>query len=257
MPATSASGAGLKAATRETVFAMWAAELGLSLPELLLPNRGVWISPNRELDEIIVVRLGADIRIAAPAFRIAELSEVIGALPPSNYCDPGFWQEHFPGLIASMSVPSMIYYLDTLPGECKGRFEIPKGVRIRGLAASDMKICAEFAAKLTREEREATGLDAIARHAWGVFRDGALASVVSYEAWPGRIAHLGIATAPEFRRLGLAELALSTAIRGIFQRRRIAQFRCDSADIAGNSLARALGFLPVVETFSIRPPAAH
>lgn len=256
MRGLSSCGKHLKAANRETVLAMWAGELRMSLPELLQPNDGVWITPNRELDEIVVIRMENDTRISAPIFRIRELSDVMSALPPSNYCEPAFWRTHFPGMIGSLTKPSVFYYLDTGRVGFDDLRKSEPGIHVRGLAASDFKLCVDFASTLTREDCEASGLDAMGHHMWGVFRDGVLAAIASYDVWPGRIAHIGVATRAQFRKQGLAQRAASAAISGILRRRRIAQFRCDSDDVAGNALARSLGFIPMIETLSLRPPFA-
>jgi predicted GNAT family acetyltransferase len=116
-------------------------------------------------------------------------------------------------------------------------------------------VCAALASELSREEREAGGLDILSRHAWGVFCGGTLASVASYESWPSRIAHIGVVTRPTFRGRKFAQLAVRAALQGILRSRRIAQFNCPSGDASGNRVALALGFHPIVETLSLRPPS--
>ena len=253
---SSSCGKHLKSASREIVLSMWAGELRMSLPELLQPNHGVWLSPNREFDEIVVIQMGSDVRISVPVSRIREISAVMSSLPPSNYCDPEFWRTYFPGMIGSLAAPARFYYLDTDSEAIHEKRAGAAGIKVRGLAASDLKLCGEFASALTWKECEASGLDTMGRHMWGVFRDGVLASIATYDVWPGRIAHIGVATRVQFRRQGLARRAASAAIHGILRRRRIAQFRCEADDVAGNALARALGFIPMIETLSIRLPLA-
>ncbi len=255
MPANPVGQLHLKQKSRELILGMWASELGMDMLELLAPNKGVWISPSREFDEIVVVRIGQDVRISASPFRIGELTKRLRGTAATSFCSPDFWQKNFPDWSESITGPSTHYYLDSLEGMEAGLPTTQADVQVRGLAASDFKVCAALASELTRDEREAGGLDVLSRHAWGVFCEETLASVASYESWPGRIAHIGVVTRPGFRGRKFAQLAVRAALQGILRRRRIAQFHCSSDDASGNGVALALGFHPIVETLSLRPPS--
>jgi RimJ/RimL family protein N-acetyltransferase len=100
-------------------------------------------------------------------------------------------------------------------------------------------------------------LDTLGRQVWGVFVQGVLASISGYDAWPNRVAHIGVATHPNFRGRKFAQVAVQAAVRGAVLRRRVAQYRCLAADAAAAGVGTALGMDCLAETLFIHPPEAN
>lgn len=246
----------LKPRNREGVLAFWAAELGINLPELLSPNAGVYVCANHSNPGIMVFRRGTDVRISATPTRVERMHDELPFAKAGDFCCPDFWRSAFPELTGSIVGPARLYYMDAVPKTWTPPPTSRSLLLVRGLAASDLKICAEFANALTREEREISGFDTLGRHAWGVFARGTLVAVAGYDAWPHRIAHIGVATHPAHRGSKFAQLATQAALRGAVTRRRIAQYRCLTANAAADGVAKALGLSCFAETLFINQPSA-
>ncbi len=243
----------LKQRSREGVLAFWAGEMGLSVPELLIPVSGVRISIRAAILGVLVLRRGDDVRIATSDSNVERLGECLPRDIGTDFCSPDMWRCVFPDLCGSVTGPTRYCYLDAIPKAWAPPPASRKKVFVRGLAASDLKIYAEFAMTLSREEREMSGLDSFGRQLWGVFSDGVLAAVAGYDAWPNRVAHLGVATRPDFRGRKFAQLAVQAVSRGAVARKRIVQFACLSSSAEAVAVAFSLGFLQFAETLITRP----
>ena len=243
----------LKQRSREGVLAFWAGEMGVSVPELLIPVSGVRISIRAAISGVLVFRRGDDVRIATADSNVERLGENLPRELGTDFCSPDLWRSVFPELCGSVTGPTRYCYLDAVPKAWPPPPASRKQVFVRGLAASDLKTYADFAMTLTRSERELSGLDAFGRQVWGVFSDGVLAAVAGYDAWPNRVAHIGVATHPDFRGRKFAQLAVQAASRGAVARRRIVQFACLSASVEAVAVASALGFSLFAETLITRP----
>lgn len=243
----------LKQRSREGLLAFWAAEMGLSVPELLIPVSGVRISIRPALSGVLVFRRGDDVRISTADANIERLGRSLPRELKTDFCSPAMWRSVFPELSGSVTGPTRYAYLDAVPQAWAQQSASRKQAIVRGLAASDLKTYADFAMTLSRAEREMSGLDTFGRQLWGVFSDGVLAAVAGYDAWPHRVAHLGVATHPDFRGRKFAQLAVQAASRGAVARKRIAQFACLSSSTEAVAVASALGFSRFAETLITRP----
>ena len=130
-----------------------------------------------------------------------------------------------------------------------------RGVVIRGLSAIDAKPFAEFLEGLSPAEREHSSLELGPRPLWGAFKAKELVAVGGYDAWPGRIAHVGVAVHSAHRGMKLGQMVVQAAARGAIARRRIVQYRSLADNGASIGIAEALRFVPYAETLYIRPPA--
>ena len=241
----------LKQRTRDGILTYWAGELGVNVPELQSPNNGVRVTSNITNPGIMIFRRGSDVRIAASPIKIELMRDEFPFVKAGDFCSQDFWHSVFPSLCGDMVGPTRYYYLDTVPETWIPPPTSRTLLLVRGLAASDIKICAEFAQALTHRERELSGFDTLGRHAWGVFARGELVSIASFDAWPNRVAHIGIATHPEHRGNRFAQLAMQAAIRGAVVRKRIAQYGCLVENVAAGGVAKALGMSFFAETLLI------
>jgi RimJ/RimL family protein N-acetyltransferase len=244
----------LKRASCEGILSFWAGEIGMNVPELIREQTGAKLSVNMEMPGIMVFRRGTDVRIAASASKIERIGKGLGNATLDAFCTAEFWRTSFPEYAGAIIGPALYYYIDAVPKTWSPPPTSRSLLLVRGLAASDMKVCAGLSAALTREEREASGFDTLGRQVWGVFAKGELVAMAGYDAWPNRVAHLGVATHPEHRGCKFAQLAVQAAIRGAAMRRRIAQYRCLSSDPAAVGVARALGVRCFAESLFISQP---
>lgn len=244
----------LKRTSREGVLSFWAGELGTNVPELTREHRGIALSVNTSMPGILVFRRGMDIRIAGSATKIDQIGKGLAGVSMDTVCSPEFWRETFPQFAGTMIGPAQHFYIDAVPKTWSPPPASRSLLLVRGLAASDLKVCAAFASALTRTEREASGFDTLGRQVWGVFAKGELVAMAGYDAWPNRVAHIGVATHPGHRNCKFAQLAVQAAIRGAAMRRRIGQYRCLTADAAAVGVARALGMRCFVESLFISQP---
>jgi hypothetical protein len=208
---------------------------------LIRRQSGVLLSVNMGLPGTMVFQREGDIRIAASAAKIERIGSRLGGAGMEDFCSPEFWRANLPDVTGRISGPSQYYYVDALPKTWSAPPASRSLLLVRGLAASDLKICAGLASALTQSEREASGLDTLGRNVWGVFAKGELVAMAGYDAWPNRVAHIGVATHPAHRGNKFAQLAVQAAIRGAVMRRRIAQYRCLAEDPAAVGVAKALG----------------
>ena len=241
----------LKRQSRDGILAFWAGELGVNVPELQSPHVGVTITNNSTNPGITIFRRDNDVRISASRAKIERMRDELRYPKTSDFCLPEFWRTSFPDISGTMNGPTHYYYLDSVPKTWTPPPTSRSLLLVRGLAASDLKICAELAQTLPREERESSGFDTLGRHAWGVFARGKLVAFAGYDAWPNRVAHIGIATHPEHRGSKFGQLAAQAAIRGAVSRRRIAQFCCLANNAPAVGLAKALGLTCFAEALYI------
>jgi ribosomal protein S18 acetylase RimI-like enzyme len=79
---------------------------------------------------------------------------------------------------------------------------------------------------------------------------GQLAAVCGYEHWPARIAHLCVATAPQYRRRGAGRKVSEAAIASAVAEGLLPQWRARPE--ASKMLARSLGFEELGLQMSVR-----
>jgi RimJ/RimL family protein N-acetyltransferase len=181
---------------------------------------------------------------------LAQIHDAILGHSFKSILTPAFWGK-LPGLAGTVIGPARLFYLDSAPTDWAAA--PPRGMTVRGLSAIDAKPFAEFIESLEPLEREHSGLELTPRPLWGAFKGKELLAVAGYDAWPGRIAHIGVAVHPAHRGKKLGQLVVQAAARGALARRRIVQYRALSENVASVKLAEALHFVPFAETLYIRP----
>lgn len=88
--------------------------------------------------------------------------------------------------------------------------------------------------------------------AFGTFSDDVLCSVASYEVWKPCIAHIRVATHPNYRRRGFAKAAVQALAEAAFDCGLILQWRAVAWNKSSLALARDLGFNYYCSTLYVR-----
>lgn len=241
----------LRPKSHDAILGWWAQELGVNVPELRVCSEGVTLTASSNLPGIFVFRRDKDLRIAALKTKLHPIHDAIMGRTFSDVLNPAFWSKH-PEIAGVLVGPASLFYLDTVPPEWKAL--TPRGLIVRGLAAMDAKAFTEFSNTLTPAEREDSGLELSPRPLWGVFKGKEMIAAAGYDAWPGRIAHVGVAVHPDHRNKKLGQLVVQAAARGALARKRIVQYRALVDNPASIGIAKALHFIPFAETLYIRPP---
>ena len=243
----------LRPKSLDAILEWWAQELGISGADLRATHPGITLSGNSLQPGIFALRRAKYVRIAAAPWKLENIRDEIAEKNRSQIFIKGFWPKYLPEMCGTVIGPTLLFYADAAPDAWK-TFAAPRGMMLRGLAAIDARACEELACALTEKEREHCGLEFGPHPMWGVFLKKQLLAVAGYDAWPGRIAHIGVAVHPDFRRKKLGRLAAMAAARGAMARRRIVQYRtlADNAGSAG--IAQALGLTLFAETIYVRPP---
>ncbi len=231
----------------------WAQELGVNASELSVEQGGVQIAENALLPGILAYRRGPDVRVAAALGKLEEIQEAMIGRSLQQIFSAAFWPKYLPQFSGNVIGPASLFYADKLLPDW-AKIAAPRGVNVRGLAISDAVPFAEFAASLSEEEREHSGLDFSPRAMWGAFVEKQLVAAASYDVWPGCIAHIGVAVHPEFRRRKIGQAVALAAAKGALARRRIVQYRALQSQEGSIGIALKLGLELFAETIYVRPP---
>ncbi len=243
----------LRPKSLDAILDWWAQELGISGADLWATQTGVTLSGNPLQPGIFAFRRGNFVRIAAAPWKLENIRDEIVNKKLATIFSKGFWPKYLPEMCGKVIGPALLFYADSVPDAWQS-FAAPRGMMLRGLAAMDALAFAELAGALTKKEYEHCGLEFGPHPMWGVFWKKQLLAVAGYDAWPGRIAHIGVAVHPEFRRQKLGRLVAMAASRGAMARRRIVQYRTNADNTGSVEIAKALGFELFAETIDVRPP---
>jgi len=243
----------LRSKSLDTILDWWAQELGISGADLWATHQGITLSGNSLQPGIFAFRRGEFVRIAAAPWKLENIRDEILNKKLTTIFSKGFWKKYLPEMCGKVIGPALLYYADSPPEEWKS-FKAPQGMMLRGLAAMDARAFAELASALSKKEYEHCGLEFGPHPMWGVFLNKQLLAVAGYDAWPGRIAHIGVAVHPDFRGQKLGRLVAMAAARGAMARKRIVQYRTHADNTGSVGIAKALGLELFAETIYVRPP---
>lgn len=246
----------LRPKSLDAILDWWAQELGISGADLWSTQPGVTLSGNPLLPGIFAFQRGTFIRIAASPGKLERIRDAIMDRKVSQIFTPDFWKKNVKEHTGLIVGPATLYYADRAHEDWKS-FTAPVGFAVRGLAAMDAAVFADFAAALPAKDRESSGLEFGPQPMWGVFTQKKLIAVAGYDAWPGKISHVCVGVRPEFRGKGFGRLAVLAAAKGALARRRIIQFRTLAENEAANALAKSLNLELFAETIYVRPPSAQ
>jgi GNAT superfamily N-acetyltransferase len=142
--------------------------------------------------------------------------------------------------------PAEVNYADS------STFKYTANVRGRKLTDDDSQAYASLAASLAATDVEQSGFSSDHFPAFGVFSNGVLCAAASYSVWEPSIAHIRVATRPDYRRRGFASAAVQTLAEEALSRGLILQWRAVSANRNSLAMAERLGFRHYCSTFYVR-----
>jgi GNAT superfamily N-acetyltransferase len=120
----------------------------------------------------------------------------------------------------------------------------------RQLIPSDHAEVDDLARACGAEAWEHGGVDLPTQPAvFGYFEGGRLVAAASYEIWGSAIAHVGVATAPDWRGRGLGKIVATAATADALERGLVPQWRTLASNVASVSVGRAIGYQPVAAHF--------
>lgn len=244
----------LRPKSLDAILEWWAQELGISGADLWATQPGVTLSGNPLLHGILAFRRGSFVRIAASPGKLERIRDSIVERRVSQIFTSEFWGKTVKELVGVVVGPAALFYIDRVSEDWKG-ITPPAGVTMRGLAAMDAALFADFIGSMPQKDREASGLEFGPQPMWGAFQKKRLVGVAGYDVWPGKISHICAGVRPELRGSGIGRAVVHAAARGALARRRIVQFRTLVENDAAVALAKSLGMELFAETIYVRPPS--
>jgi GNAT superfamily N-acetyltransferase len=122
----------------------------------------------------------------------------------------------------------------------------------RALSSSDAVAYRGLVAALDPKKEDISISSSDAFPAFGAFSNDTLCSVASYEVWKPCIAHIRVATHPNYRRRGFAKAAVRALAAEALENGLILQWRALAWNKNSLSLARDLGFNYYCSTLYVR-----
>jgi GNAT superfamily N-acetyltransferase len=178
--------------------------------------------------------------VSIPPDRAEELRRLLADL--KNGCTP----EQFAAVLAPVATlvlgPAYVGYTTDIRGDDS---------LARRLSSEDA-VAVESLRKACGEEEWDHGGSSLDVPCSGVFSDGQLAALASYETWGGTIAHLCIVTHPGFRGRGFGKSAVAHLARRALADGLLAQYRTLDANAPSIRIAESLGFQRYATSMAVR-----
>jgi GNAT superfamily N-acetyltransferase len=230
----------MKAHSREQLDRFWADKLGIDSSLASTPS--ICFTVQHLYSGVQLFANGERVVIASPPGMAELIQNAIIGLSPEE----AFSVEWLHRIIANDAEriigPAEVHYAD----ETSFRSEQSQGGR--ALLAADSDAYRGLVAALDPKEVEYSGVSSElfppleVFPAFGAFSDEILCSVASYEVWKPSIAHIRVATHPNYRRRGFAKAAVQALAAAALDCGLILQWRAVAWNKKSLSLARDLGF---------------
>jgi ribosomal protein S18 acetylase RimI-like enzyme len=232
-------------ANQQEVDRYWAVEMATGLD--VTPNAGeVICTAQRLYSGVQLFQRNRLLIIAAPPHLVDFIATEIRDLPIRNIFSVEFVERLLISRTEKILGPAHVSYAD------KSTFRSASLTSCRLLTAADAALFQSFTAALIPAELEQSGFDAEETPAFGAFAAGFLCAVAGYRIWEPRIAHITVATHPDFRRRGHGQVAVSALAEDAFSRNLILQYRALASNENSLKLGRSLGFQPYCSTIYAR-----
>ncbi len=160
--------------------------------------------------------------------------------------DRGRLRELLGGQVEEIVGPAFVGYLDS---SCR---RLPPRLAARPLGPNDPNAIRELREALTEVEWEHGGCRNSTAKLVGVFVEGRLACLSSYEVWGERIAHVSVVTHPSHRGRGCGKTAVSRLVEIILDQGLVPQYRTLESNAPSMRIAKSLGFQPYARTIAVR-----
>ena len=184
--------------------------------------------------------------IACPLMKLESLRRAAAGISAEELFSVAWLQRTLGDEAEKILGPADLNYAD------ETNFRLPNRDDTRPLSQADSEAYRKLAAVLDPKEVEDSGFSPSAFPAFGAFSEGFLCSAASYKAWEPSIAHITIATHPNYRRRGFAKAAVGALARAAFDHGLILQWRALASNTASLALARELGFEYYGSTIFVR-----
>jgi GNAT superfamily N-acetyltransferase len=238
----------MKAYSREQIDQFWSYELGIGSSLSSTPN--ICCTVQHRYSGVQLFANSERVVIASPPGKAELIQNAIIDLSPEEAFSVEWLQRIFANDAERIIGPAEVNYAD----ETSFRSEESHGGR--ALLATDSDAYHGLVAALDPKEVEDSGVSfrpiSETFPAFGVFSDYILCSVASYEVWKPSIAHIRVATHPNYRRRGFAKAAVQALAAAAFDSGLILQWRAVAWNKNSLSLARDLGFNYYCSTIYVR-----
>ena len=223
----------------------WARELGAA-PGFLGNSPQVRCTVQRLYGGVQLFKRGRQLVLAAPPDRAELVQDKVRGLSVDELFSVDWLQGVFDQDAERILGPAHVYYADSTT------FRPDGALAGRPISSVDAGAYRALAAALDSNELEDSGFSGDSFPAFGVFSGGVLCAAASYRVWEPSIAHIIVATHPQYRRRGFAGAAIRSLAADAFDRGLILQWRAVSWNENSLSLARSLGFSHYCSTLYVR-----
>jgi RimJ/RimL family protein N-acetyltransferase len=234
-------------ANQQEVDRYWAAEMGVA-SEFGSIDPGVHSTIQQIYSGAQLFRRHKTIIIASPP----HWAEIIAARVRGVAADQVFSVEFVRRLLCPEAEkvigPAEVNYAD------RSMFHGTSTAGCRLLTFDDLPIRHTLADALSSAELEQSGFDPTESQAFGMFASGVLCACASYQIWQPKIAHITVATHPDFRRRGYAQAAVSALADQVLSQDLILQYRALESNQNSLKLGLSLGFKHYCSTIYARLP---
>lgn len=184
--------------------------------------------------------------VVAPSDRAEFIQEAIEGFSVDDLFSAEWLQRVFGKDVERILGAAEVNYADDTSFRCNGR------QAAQAISSSDSIAYRALASALDSKEIQDSGFSAETFPAFGAFSKDILCAAASYTVWEPSIAHIIVATHPDYRRRGFASAAISALAADAFDRGLILQWRAISSNKNSLALARHLGFAHYCSTLFVR-----
>ena len=230
----------------QKIFRFWADDLAVDSAILLPEVPGIMCAVQNNYCGVQLVRRGSTLIVASPP----GISDFVRHGVQGRSADDVFsvqWLQSVLGSQAEVILgPAEVNYADATT------FLTAHHGSARPLSEADSEAYRVLISSLNESEIADSGAAAGKFPAFGSFSDNVLCAVASYAVWPSSIAHIIVATHPQYRRRGFARAAVQALAADAFERGLILQWRAVAWNTNSLALAAALGFEHYASTIFAR-----
>ena len=234
----------MKAHSWEQLDRFWSHELGIDSSLASTPR--ICCTVQRLYSGVQLFANGERLVIASPPAKAELIQNAIVDISPEEAFSVEWLQRVFANDAERILGPAEVNYAD------ETSFRSEPSHRGRALLTSESDAYRVLVDALDPKEVEDSGVSSDAFPAFGAFSDDILCSVASYEIWKPSIAHIRVATHPNYRRRGFATAAVQALAASALDCGLILQWRAVAWNKNSLSLARDLGFNYYCSTLYVR-----
>jgi RimJ/RimL family protein N-acetyltransferase len=179
---------------------------------------------------------------------LGDVEAIVKNRPMREVFEGGFWKFQLGGRVEHIVGPAYIGCADETDFQ-------PSPVAAPAaelLDAADIERLRPLADACTQAEWEHSSIRFDRRPIVGCSDGDTLVAAASYEVWGKRIAHIGVATHPQYRGKGYGKSVVSRISQHALANGLILQYRTLAANAPSMAIAHSLGFQEYAETISVR-----